>query len=103
MHFDLWAGTDACGIVHAKRWLAATYSRWRRLPEFGGRQRPSRGPCHFVRPLGEAPRPGGVRKDVFATLMETLEPFATFCSPSSFRLGDYAAEHAESVLSLCAT
>ena len=25
------AGTDACGIMHARRWLAAAYSRWRRL------------------------------------------------------------------------
>ena len=46
MHFDLWAGTDACGIVHAERWLAATCSRGgvASTPEFGGRQPKRRGP-----------------------------------------------------------
>ena len=29
--------------------------------------------------LGEAPRPGGVRRDVIATSMHTMEPFARLC------------------------
>ena len=54
MHFDLWAGTDACGIMHAKRWLAATYSRLasplRRNSEGGrGKYEAKQRPLPFLR------------------------------------------------------
>ena len=54
------AGTDALCAV---RWLAATYSRWRRLytgiRRAEAKQRPLPFCCAQTRPLGEAPRPEG--------------------------------------------
>ena len=105
MHLDLWPAPMRAGLCGGSRLpirggVAST-------PEFGGRPEAKQRPLPFcvceTGALGEAPSPGGVRTDVVATLMETMEPFARFCSPSSFSLGDYAAEHAESVLSLSAT
>ena len=76
MHFDLWLAPMGAGLCGGPRLpirggVAST-------PAFGGRQRPSRGPCHFVRwkATRRGPRPGGVRTDVIATSMDVMGPFS---------------------------
>ena len=72
MHFDLWPAPMRAGLCGGSRLpicggVAST-------PAFGGRQRPSRGPCHFVKATRRHQGQEGVRTDVVATLMETMEP-----------------------------
>ena len=87
MHFDLWPAPMRAGLC--------TRCGGSRLPIRGGvvplhrifgRQRPL--PACEMKATRRA-RPGGVRRDIIATSMDVMEPFARFASSS--RLGDYAA------------
>ena len=61
MHFDLWPAPMRAGLCALRR--LSTRGGVASTPAFGRRQRPSRGPCHFVKATrrGAKPRRGSDR------------------------------------------